>query len=412
MLENKTVLIGVTGGIAAYKICYLVSRLVREGAEVHVLMTENACQFVNPLTFETLSQNRCIVDTFDWNHPMEVEHVALAKKADLFMIAPATANVIARTANGLADDMLTTTFLACDCPKIVVPAMNTRMYENPITQANLSRLEEFGIQVVKPNTGHLACGDTGAGKMPEPDTLYQYIEREIAREKDMTGMRVLVTAGATQEAIDPVRFITNHSTGKMGFAVARECMLRGADVIIVQGQVSAEEPPFCHVVHATSAADMYREVTRRSLLADVIVMAAAVSDFTPLTTYDQKVKKQEGMVSIELRRTMDILARLGETRHEGQFLCGFSMETENLIENSQKKLEKKHVDMIVANNLKVAGAGFGTDTNVVTLITENGVEPLEKMTKGEVASAIVNRIVASRMAQAHVEAVARQKEDQ
>ncbi len=403
MLENKTVIIGVSGGIASYKVCTLVSRLAQDGADVHVIMTENACRFVNPITFETLSGNRCLTDTFDRSNPSEVEHIALSGRADVFMIAPATANVIAKVANGLADDMLTTTFLACDAPKIVVPAMNTRMYENPVTRANLSKLEEFGVEVVKPASGHLACGDNGPGKMPEPEVLFSHIERKIAREKDMSGIRVLVSAGATREAIDPVRFITNHSSGKMGFALARECMLRGADVIIVKATAAVDPPPFCHVVDAVSAADMYREVTRRSLLADIILMAAAVSDFTPLTTYDEKVKKKDGMISIEFRHTMDILTRLGETKREGQYLCGFSMETENLISNSRSKLENKRADMIVANNLKVDGAGFETDTNVVTLITENGVEPLEKMTKAEVATTVINRIMAYRNAQAQTE---------
>ncbi len=392
MLKGKTVLIGVSGGIAAYKTAYLVSRLKKEGAEVHVIMTENACQFISPLTFETLSGQKCIVDTFDRNHVFEVEHVELAKKADVFMIAPATANVIAKTANGLADDMLTTTFLASSCPKIVAPAMNTRMFENPVTQDNLRKLEKYGVRVIEPAYGYLACGDTGAGKMPEPDDLYDSIECTIARAHDLEGKRVLVTAGATREAIDPVRFITNHSSGKMGFALAREFMLRGADVILIKAATTAAPPPFCHIVETSSAAELYHEVIRRASLADIVIMAAAVSDYTPAQYNDNKVKKTGGDLSIELKRTVDILQRVGERKPEGQFVCGFSMETENLIANSRAKLEKKHADMIVANNLKTDGAGFRTDTNVVTLITPEGNEALELMPKEDVAREIADRI--------------------
>lgn len=393
MLENKTVLLGVSGGIAAYKIAYLASHLKQAGAEVHVIMTENACKFISPLTFETLTGQKCVVDTFERNGTYEVEHVALAKKADVFMVAPATANVMAKLAHGIADDMLTTTFLACDCPKIVVPAMNTKMFDNPATQDNILCLKKYGIQVVEPASGYLACGDTGAGKMPEPEVLFDYIEHQIARPKDMVGKRVLVTAGATCEAIDPVRFITNHSTGKMGFALAKECMLRGADVILVKAATSATPPRFCHIVDVVSAGEMFKEVTARSEAADIVIMAAAVSDYTPLQVAVQKVKKSDGDLSLPMKRTLDILGYLGGNRREGQFLCGFSMETENMVENSKAKLIKKHVDMIVANNLKDDGAGFGTDTNLVTLITPDDVHQYDLMSKEDVARTVVDRII-------------------
>lgn len=393
MLNNKTVLLGISGGIAAYKSAYLASRLVKEGAEVHVIMTMHACNFINPITFETLTGNKCITDTFDRNFQHNVEHVALAKKADVLMVAPATANVIAKLARGLADDMLTTTFLACRCPKIVAPAMNTNMYENPITQDNLTILERYGMQVVKPASGYLACGDTGAGKMPEPEVLFRYLEREIACEKDMVGKKVLITAGATRESMDPVRFITNHSTGKMGFALARECMLRGAEVTLVKAQTTAEPPMFVNVVEVSSAADMFEAVTKRAAEQDIIIKAAAVSDYTPAEVSDQKVKKKDGDLSIPMKRTKDILMHLGEHKREGQFLCGFSMETENMLENSKAKLLKKKADMIVANNLKDAGAGFGTDTNLVTIITRNDVKELTLMGKDQVAKAIIDEIM-------------------
>ena len=367
--QNKKILIGITGGIAAYKACALVSRLKKEGGDVHVMMTENAAHFVDPMTFETLSGNRCVTDTFDRNHQFNVEHVALATDADLFLIAPATANTIAKLACGLADNMLTTTFLAADCPKMVAPAMNTGMYENPVTQRNLNTLREFGIQVIEPDEGYLACGVTGSGRMPEAEELYAYVERELLREKDLAGKRILVTAGATRESMDPVRFITNHSSGKMGYAIAKECMLRGADVVVVRAHTTADAPAFCHYIDAVSAADMYREVMRRSMAADAVFMAAAVSDYTPKDVAEQKMKKSDEDLSLELKRTVDILARLGETKREGQFICGFSMETQNLVENSARKLVKKHADMIGANNLMEQGAGFGTDTNRVTLIT-------------------------------------------
>lgn len=393
MLKNKTVLLGVSGGIAAYKTASLASRLVKEGAEVHVIMTEHACNFINPITFETLTGNKCIVDTFDRNFQHNVEHVALAKKADVFMTAPATANVMAKMAHGLADDMLTTTFLASKCPKLVAPAMNTAMYENPVTQDNMKRLESYGIEVITPASGYLACGDTGSGKMPEPEVLFHYIERTIAREKDMIGKKVLVTAGATREAMDPVRFITNHSSGKMGFAIAKECMLRGAEVTLVKAATTAEPPMFVDIVNVESAADMFAAVTGRADSQDIIIKAAAVSDYTPAEVSDQKVKKKDGDLSIAMKRTQDILKYLGEHKRDGLFLCGFSMETENMLENSRAKLLKKNADMIVANNLKDAGAGFGTDTNLVTLITRDDVSQLELMGKEEVAAAIIDKIL-------------------
>lgn len=393
MLRNKTVLLGVCGGIAAYKSASLASSLVKAGAEVHVLMTEHAVNFINPITFETLTGNKCIVDTFDRNFQHNVEHVALAKKADVFMVAPATANVMAKLAHGLADDMLTTTFLASTCPKIIAPAMNTAMYENRITQDNMEILEKYGIEVIGAAEGYLACGDTGAGKMPEPDVLFAHLERVLAREKDMTGKKVLVTAGATRESLDPVRFITNHSTGKMGFALARECMLRGAAVTLVKAQTQGQPPMFVEVVPVESAADMFEAVVSLCRDMDIIIKAAAVSDYTPVSVSDQKVKKKDGDLSIPLKRTKDILKYLGEHKREGQFLCGFSMETENMLENSRAKLKRKNADMIVANNLKDEGAGFGTDTNLVTLITEKEVSQLELMGKDRAAKVIVDRIL-------------------
>ncbi len=393
MLKGKTVLLGVSGGIAAYKIANLASMLVKKGAEVHVIMTENACNFITPTTFETLTGNKCVVDTFDRNFQFNVEHVALAKKADVFMVAPATANVMAKLSHGIADDMLTTTFLASRCPKIVAPAMNTAMYENPITQDNMKTLEKYGIEVIQPATGYLACGDTGAGKMPEPEELYAYIERTVAREKDMLGRKVLITAGATRESMDPVRFITNHSSGKMGFSLAKECMLRGAEVTVVKANTTAKAPGFVDIVPVSSAADMFDAVTKLAEEQDIIIKAAAVSDYTPVNVSDQKVKKKDGDLSIPLKRTQDILKYLGEHKKEGQILCGFSMETENMIENSRAKLEKKNADLIVANNLKEAGAGFGCDTNVVTLISREETRQLEIMSKDDVARAIVDYIL-------------------
>jgi len=393
MFENKSIIIGVSGGIAAYKTAYLVSALSKTEADVNVIMTKNACEFISPLVFETLTGNKCYVDTFDRNFKFDVEHISLAKKADIFMIAPATANVIAKIANGIADDMLTTTFLASKCKKIVSPAMNTAMFENQITQDNIAKLKKYEIGVVEPRNGLLACGDTGAGKMPEPDFLFDVIEREIAREKDMLGKKVLVTAGATMESLDPVRFLTNHSSGKMGFAIAKEAMLRGAEVTVVKANTTAEIPNFVKIVEVSSAKDMFDEVTALSDQQDIIVKAAAVADYTPESYVDSKIKKKDGELSIPLKRTMDILKYLGENKKEGQFLCGFSMETDNMLENSKTKLSKKNADMIVANNLKDAGSGFKTDTNAVTLITRDGHRSLELKSKAEVAKEIFDEIL-------------------
>ena len=397
MLKGKTVLLGVTGSIAAYKIAYLASALVKQGARVHVLMTKNAVNFINPITFETLTGNKCLVDTFDRNFEFSVEHVSLAKAADVCMIAPASANVIGKLAHGIADDMLTTTVMACTCRKIIAPTMNTRMYENPILQDNLKILEHYGMEVIRPATGYLACGDTGAGKMPEPDILLEYILREAAYEKDLKGKKILVTAGPTQEAMDPVRFITNHSSGKMGYAIARAAAFRGAQVTLVTGPVHLAPPLFAETVPVVSARDMFEAVAARSGEQDIIIKAAAVADYTPAETASEEGKKKDGDLSIPLKRTQDILAWLGENRREGQFLCGFSMETEHLLENSRAKLEKKHVDMIAANNLKTEGAGFGTDTNRITLITRDGDTELPLMTKEEAAHRILTEI-AGRMA--------------
>lgn len=396
LLENKTVLLGVTGGIAAYKSASLASKLVKAGAEVRVIMTENATNFINPITFESLTGHKCVIDTFDRNFEFKVEHVALAQKADVIMIAPATANVMAKLAYGLADDMLTTTVLASKAPKIIAPAMNTGMYENPATQHNIEVLKGYGMEVITPASGYLACGDVGAGKMPEPEDLYEHILRACAYPKDMTGLKVLVTAGPTQESIDPVRYITNHSSGKMGYSIAKVCMLRGADVTLVSGPTSLAYPPFVDVVPVTTAKDMYEAVTSRSDKMDIIIKAAAVADYRPSQVADEKMKKSNDAMSIPLERTDDILKYLGEHKPEGQFLCGFSMETQNMLENSRKKLTKKNLDMIVANNLKVAGAGFQTDTNVVTLITKDSELELPLMEKEEVAHYLLDEILARR----------------
>lgn len=392
MLSGKNVVLGVTGSIAAYKIANLASALVKLHADVTVIMTKNATNFINPITFETLTGNKCLVDTFDRNFQYSVEHVSLAKKTDLFLVAPASANVIGKLAHGIADDMLTTTILACKCPKLVSPAMNTNMYENPIVQDNLKKLEHYGFEVIDPASGYLACGDTGAGKMPEPETLLSYILRDLACEKDLAGKKVLVTAGPTQEKIDPVRYITNHSTGKMGYAIAEDCMRRGAEVTLVTGPVALTPPPFVHVIPVVSAADMAQAVKGSADQQDIIIKAAAVADYRPIDPADEKVKKKDGEASLSLERTEDILSYLGEHKREGQFICGFSMETEHMLENSRAKLLKKHADMIVANNLKTAGAGFGTDTNVVTIITAEDCRELELMSKADVAHEIVNCI--------------------
>lgn len=392
MLKNKYVVLGVTGSIAAYKAASLASALTKLHCDVQVIMTANAANFINPVTFETLTGRKCLIDTFDRNFSFEVEHISVAKRADLVLVAPASANVIGKLAHGIADDMLTTTLMACTCPKLISPAMNTAMYENPVLQDNLRLLEKYGYQIIEPASGHLACGDSGKGKMPEPDELLSWILKEIAYKKDLTGKKILVTAGPTQESIDPVRFITNHSSGKMGYAIARAAMLRGADVTLVTGPVSIAPPPFVRVVPVLSAEDMFQAVTSVSDRQDAVIKAAAVADYTPLSVSDQKVKKKDGEMNIELKRTKDILKFLGEHKPDGQFLCGFSMETENMLRNSRKKLAQKHVDMIVANSLRTSGAGFGTDTNVVTLITRDGEEEFPLMSKDEVAHQILNRI--------------------
>ncbi len=393
MLTGKTVVLGISGSIAAYKIAYLASALKKLHADVEVIMTENATQFITPVTFESLTGNKCLVDTFDRNFKFSVEHVALAKRADIFMLAPATANVIAKVAHGLADDMLTTTFLACKCPKYISPAMNTQMFENPITQDNLKICQSYGMHVIQPACGYLACGDTGAGKMPEPEELLDHIIHEIAYPKTLTGKKILVTAGPTREALDPVRFLTNHSTGKMGYAIARVAAARGAEVTLVTGPTEIKKPGFVKVVPIESAREMYEAVTAASEEQDAIIKAAAVADYRPAHVSDEKIKKKDGdELSIPVERTDDILAYLGSHKKPGQFLCGFSMETEHMLENSRKKLEKKNLDMIVANNLKVAGAGFGTDTNIVTLITKAGERQLEKMSKEQVADKLLDAI--------------------
>ena len=392
MLKGKTVVLGVTGSIAAYKLASLASMLVKKQINVHVIMTQNATNFINPITFETLTGHKCLVDTFDRNFEFQVEHVSLAKQADVVMIAPASANVIGKLAHGIADDMLTTTLLACRCSKFLSPAMNTAMYENPIVQDNLKILKKYSYKVITPASGYLACGDTGSGKMPEPEILFQYIERELAGPKDLTGKKVLVTAGPTQENIDPVRYITNHSSGKMGYAVAKAAMLRGAEVTLVSGQTALTPPMFVDYVQITTAEEMYQAVTSRSDEQDIIIKAAAVADYRPKTVYENKVKKQDGQMSIELERTRDILAYLGEHKRENQFLCGFSMETENMIGNSRAKLQKKNLDMVAANNVKVEGAGFQGDTNVMTLITQDQEIALPLMSKEEVADKILDTI--------------------
>lgn len=396
MLKEKTILLGVTGGIAAYKSAFLASRLVKAGAEVRVIMTEHATNFINPITFETLTGHKCITDTFDRNFEFQVEHVSLAKKADVIMVAPATANVIAKLAHGLADDMLTTTILASHAPKLIAPAMNTGMYENPVTQDNLALLKKYGMEVIEPAAGHLACGDEGKGKMPEPEILYEHILRSCACKQDMKGLKVLVTAGPTQEAVDPVRFLTNHSSGRMGYSIAKACMLRGADVTLVTGRTALTPPLFVDVVPVVSAKDMYDAVISRSNEMDIIIKAAAVADYRPVHVAEEKVKKSDGSFSLELERTDDILKYLGEHKKPGQFLCGFSMETENMLENSRKKLEKKHLDMIAANNLKVPGAGFETTTNIITIITPDSVKELELMSKDDAASCLLDEILSRR----------------
>ncbi len=393
MLKGKTVVLAVSGSIAAYKIASLASALGKLHADVQVLMTQNATNFINPITFETLTGNKCLVDTFDRNFQYSVEHVALAKRADVVLVAPASANVIGKIANGIADDMLTTTVMACKCKKIISPAMNTQMFENPIVQDNLKKLEHYGYEVIQPAVGLLACKDVGAGKMPEPETLLEYILREVAYEKDLKGKKILVTAGPTQEPIDPVRYLTNHSSGKMGYAIAKVCSMRGAEVTLVSGKTAIKPPLFVDVVPVTTAREMYEAVIERSDRQDIVIKAAAVADYRPKTISEQKVKKTDGELSIEMERTDDILKYLGEHKRANQFLCGFSMETEHMLENSRKKLKKKNLDMIVANNVKVEGAGFAGDTNIVTLITADDETQLPLLSKEETAVEIMNKIL-------------------
>lgn len=397
-LKGKTVLLGVTGGIACYKSANLASALVKQGANVQVLMTKNATEFIGPHTFESLTGNRVSVDTFDRNYQFQVEHIALADQADLVLVAPATANVLAKLAHGLADDMLTTTILACNCPKIAAPAMNTKMYENPVTQDNLDILRKYGWEIVEPASGRLACGAVGRGKMPEPEDLLETVLHALSHEKDMTGLKVLVTAGPTREALDPVRYLTNHSTGKMGYAIARAAAARGASVTLVSGPVNLKKPPYMEVVDIVSAQDMFDAVTSRAPDQDIIIKAAAVADYRPATVAEDKIKKSgnDSDLSLPLCRTGDILAWLGEHRAPGQFLCGFSMETRDMVANSKKKLEKKHIDLIAANNLKQAGAGFGVDTNVLTLIAADGAKELPLMSKEEAAHALLDEIMGRR----------------
>ena len=395
-LQGKCVLLGITGGIAAYKMANVASGLRKAGATVHVIMTENATKFITPLTFETLTNNRCVVDTFARDFQYDVKHISLAKAADLILIAPATANVIAKLANGLADDMLTTTVLAARCKKLVAPAMNTAMLENPITQDNLAKLKKYGFGIIEPAVGMLACKDVGSGKLPEPETLLDCIAMELAREKDMAGVHVTVTAGPTQEALDPVRYLTNHSTGRMGYAIAREAMLRGADVTLISGPTALKPVPGVKTVDVVSARDMFEAVQAALPETDILVKAAAVADYRPVSIAEDKIKKQDGDMAIPLKRTDDILGWVAEHRHPGLFVCGFSMETRDMLENSRKKLDRKHLDMIAANNLKVAGAGFGVDTNVVTILTADGIQELPLMGKDQVAAKLLDAILERR----------------
>ncbi len=393
MLKGKTVVLGVTGSIAAYKIANLASSLVKLHADVHVIMTKNATNFINPIAFETLTKNKCMTDTFDRNFMNNVAHVSIADKADVMLVAPASANIIAKMAHGIADDMLSTTYLAMKCPVIVSPAMNVNMFTNPVVQRNIKTLEDFGVTVIPPDNGYLACGYTGAGKMPSEQVLLDYILRVIAKEKDLAGKRVLVTAGPTRESIDPVRFITNHSTGKMGYAVARQAMLRGAEVTLVSGPVSIDPPPFVNVVNVSSAQDMFEAVKENYAGADIIIKTAAVADYTPESTADEKIKKSDGSLSIPIKRTADILKWLGENKRDGQVLCGFSMETENMLENSRAKLQKKNADLIAANSLRDEGSGFGTDTNHLVLIKRDGVTDLPLLSKSDAADRLLDELL-------------------
>lgn len=396
MLKGKTIVLGITGGIAAYKGASLASMLMKQGAEVHVIMTDNAQKFITPNTFEALTHTRCMTDTFDRQHAFKVDHVGIAQKADLIMVVPATANVIGKMAHGIADDMLTTTLLAAKCPILVAPAMNTGMYQNPIVQDNMDILRKYGIKIIEPTSGYLACGDVGEGKLVEPEILLECILNEVALKKDMKGLKVLVTAGGTREALDPVRFLTNHSTGKMGYAIAKLACMRGAQVTLVSGKTDLMKPIGVHLVDVTSAKEMYDAVMEASEVQNVIIKAAAVADYRPANVSDQKMKKKDGELTIELERTDDIIKALGNQKKEGQFLCGFSMETENMVENSKGKLEKKKLDMIIANNLKEAGAGFGTDTNIITIITKDGEKVLPLMSKEKVANEILSEIMKRR----------------
>ena len=392
MLNGKTVVLGVTGSIAAYKIASLASMLIKQHADVHVILTQNATNFIHPTTFETITNNKCLVDTFDRNFQFHVAHVNLAQKADLMMIAPASANVIGKLASGIADDMLTATAFACKAPMYIAPAMNTNMYENPILQDNLEKLKRFGKHIIEPAEGMLACRDIGKGKLPDPEVLYEYILNEIAFEKDLSGKRILITAGPTQEAIDPVRYITNYSTGKMGYAIARAAMRRGADVTLITGRCALEPPMFTKAVHVVSAQDMYEAVMANADEADIVIMTAAVADYRPVSVADEKIKKSDDDLSIPLARTKDILGSLGADKRPGQYLCGFSMETQNMVENSRKKLDKKNLDLIVANNVKVEGAGFAHDTNVVTFISRTDMITLPLMSKDDVAHELLSQI--------------------
>ncbi len=391
MLKGKTVLLGVSSSIAAYKMCNVARMLTKLGAEVHVSMTSNATNFVHPLTFETLTQNKCLIDTFDRNFQYSVEHIAIAKKADVVLIAPATANIIGKIANGIADDMLTTTVMACTCKKIIAPAMNHNMYHNLIVQDNIKKLRRFGYEIIEPVHGMLANRDTGDGKLPNEETLVEYVVREIAFEKDLQNKKILVTAGATRERIDPVRFISNRSTGKMGYAIARAAMLRGAEVTVISAHTDVKPPMFVNIINVESAGEMFNAVKENMDSADIIIKAAAVADYTPVTVSDSKIKKSDGDMSIPLKRTTDILKYIGENK-KNQVVCGFSMETDNIIENSRRKLEFKNCDMICANSLKKAGAGFGTDTNIITMITRNGIEEIELMSKFDAANIILSKL--------------------
>ena len=393
MKDKKTVLLGITGGIAAYKMADVASALVKSGCNVRVIMTENATKFISPMVFETLTSSKCLVDTFDRDFEFDVKHISLAKEADVVLIAPATANVIGKMANGIADDMLTTTVLACKCTKIVAPAMNTNMYENPVVRDNIAKLMMYGFEIIPAASGHLACGDSGKGKLPDKNILIEYILRALNGKKDLIGKRILITAGPTREALDPVRYITNHSTGKMGYAIANRAMLRGADVTLITGKTQIQPPPFVNVVPIVSAEEMYNEVIENAYSADIIIMAAAVADYRPKNVSDQKIKKSDSDMEIKLELTKDILKEVCKHKRNGQFICGFSMETENLIENSRKKLEKKNCDMIAANSLKCEGAGFGTDTNIITLITNDSINELPFMTKEQAADRILDAII-------------------